>query len=270
MKYKLSENGNIVVGEAGHPIVVKDDGSEIELRATELFTVKIPALNAESKKHREDKEKFEKLFNDLNGSVDGLNLEDAKKALEVVKGLESKDLINAGEANKKRDEITKEFQTTITNMQTEFKTKTEGYETKLKDSESKIFGLRVSDKFRGSKALKGTIFEQAPELAISYFGKNFKIEDDHVIGYANDTKIMNSDPNEFNKPATFDDALSNMLQNHPNAKNFKLAGGGGGGGNPAINNGAVVTATRAELQNATVYNAKVKEAGGIENIQMLD
>lgn len=264
-------DGNIAVGENGHPIVIQDDKTEIELRATELFQTKIPALNAEAKQSREDKQKFEKLYNELNGNVEGLDLTAARKALETVKGLEANDLLTAEAANAKREEITKTYTDTIERLQSEHTEKIKGFETSNASLESQVFKLKVSDRFKGSKALKGTIFEKAPELAISYFGEKFKIEEGEVVGYNGENRIANPDINKLNESANFDDSLTFMINNHPNSGNFKLAGQGANGGeNPHIGNNGTVQATRADLQNSAKYTELVKKAGGFQNIQIVD
>ena len=175
MKYKLGDDGNIVKGEGGHPIVIQDDGSEIELKATDIFETKLPALNAENKQFREQKKDAEKALNDLKSSLGDLDIAEARKALVTIKGLESKDLINAEDANTARIEIEKALKGDIETLQKEHGVKMKGVEDKNTELINEIFGLKVSDRFKGSQALKGTIFENAPEIAISHFGKNFKI-----------------------------------------------------------------------------------------------
>ena len=272
MKYKMSETGQIEVGSNGHSIVIQDSGDEIELRATELFQTKIPALNAEAKRYREEKADIEKRFNELNSNLDGVDISEAKKAMKIVQGLESKDLINSVEANKKRDEIVKEFQQKIEALQAEHTEKYKGAEAKSNQLQQEIYKLKVSDRFKGSPALKGTIFESAPELAIAYFGNDFKLEDGDVIGYNGNNRIMNPDPNKINEVADFDQALKWKIDNHQNAKAFKFAGSGANdGSNPHLNNdGGSLNVTRDQIRKVGYANILKKAGGDASKIVVID
>ena len=271
MKYKLAEDGkSVLIGENGHPIVIQDDETEIELRATELFQTKIPALNAESKQHRQDKEKFEKLFNDLTAGLDGVDLEAAKAAIETVKGYESKDLITAEKANKAKAELEKILKDQNVLLKEEYATKSEGFNNTINGLNGTIRKLMVSGKFPGSKALKGTIFEHSPEAAEALFGNNFKIEGDDVIGYLDDIKIMDPDPNQIDKAANFHDSLSHMINRHDNAKNYKMAGSGANDGDTAPfakSPKGAITVTREQMKDLNFYN-KVTEQATKEGVEI--
>ena len=156
-------------------------------------------------------------------------------------------------------------------MQTEFTTKTKVFEDDIGKMESEIFGLKVSDRVKGSKSFKGTIFEGVPDVAISYFGKNFKVEEGDVVGYLNGNRIMNPDPNKFNEIANVDDALTVMMNGHPDAKSFRLAGSGGpGGGQPFADSTGVVQVTRTEMKNPIRYAQVMKSVDNdISKVQFM-
>lgn len=113
MKLKLDENGNVVVVD-GKPVYIHDDGKEIPFDAPQAMQ-KISSLNAENKQHREAKEKAEAELKKFDGIDD---VAKAKEALKTVENLDAKKLIDAGEAEKVRQEVIK------------------GYEQKLADAKS--------------------------------------------------------------------------------------------------------------------------------------
>ena len=100
MKLKLDENGNVVVQD-GKPVYVYDDGKEVAYDVP-AAVAKIGSLNAEAKQHREAKEAAEAKLKAFDGIE---NAEAAKKALETVKNLDDKKLIDAGEAEKVKAEV---------------------------------------------------------------------------------------------------------------------------------------------------------------------
>lgn len=274
MKYKMNENGGIVCSENGHPIVIKDDGTETELRATEIVTTKIPSLNAEAKQYREKKEALEKQLNELTGKLGDLNVDEARKALSTVKGLKEKKLIDAQEADSARTEIEVALKTQMENLQRDYENKTRTFEDTISGLQNQVYDLKVSDKFNGSPSLKDTIFEPLPDLAKKYFGENFKVEEGKVIGYSNGTQILTSNPNRFGEPADFDEALKTMIENHPNKGTFRLAGAGAGG-NGAPNKdgmgGGTIKVSRDDLRNPYKYDKIQKQAteSGVE-IEVMD
>lgn len=104
MKLKLDENNNVVVKD-GMPVYVHADGKEIPFDANKA-TVKIAELNGEAKQHREAKEAVEAKLKAFEGIADP---KAAIKALETVKNLDDKKLIDAGEVEKVKAEMRKTF-----------------------------------------------------------------------------------------------------------------------------------------------------------------
>ena len=101
MQLKTDENGYAIVQD-GKPIYVHDDGQEIAFDA-QATMAKISQLNSEAKNHREEKQKAQSLLK----SFDGLDADEARRALELVKNLDDKRLIDAGEVEKVKAEARK-------------------------------------------------------------------------------------------------------------------------------------------------------------------
>ena len=102
MKLKLDANGNVVLQD-GKPVYVHDDGKEVAFDAPSTVQT-ISRLNAEAKSHRERAEAAETKLKPLEGITDPVA---AMKALETVKNLDDKKLVDAGEVEKVKLEAIK-------------------------------------------------------------------------------------------------------------------------------------------------------------------
>src|SRR5580692_3001139 len=128
MKLKLDEKGAVVVQD-DKPVFVADDGKEIAFDYTATLAT-IARLNAEAKGHREEKEALAEKIKPFEGIEDPAK---ALKALEIVKNLDDKKLIEAGEVDKVRQEAAA------------------AYEEKLKSVEKKYAPvIKERDEYRNS------------------------------------------------------------------------------------------------------------------------
>lgn len=273
MKYKI-ENGLIAVGPNGHPIIVKDDGTEIELRATELLESKIPALNKEAQTHRETAAQIKRELEEFKARFAAIeDPEAAMQALEIAKGLDSKSLIDSKKANEERERILADSKLKMEKLQAEHQKKMQELTGAVSEKDNQIFKLMVSDRFKSSPALKGTIYDGFADGAIAMLGQNFKIEGDKVVGYWNGEKVTSSNPNEVGAAAAFDDALTQMIDNHPNRDRIRLGGTGGhtGAGPGGKLTGGIVQATSADLKNPVKYKQIMEQVGGdLAKISIVD
>ena len=99
MKLKMDDKGAVVVQD-DKPVFVADDGKEIVFDYPATLAT-IARLNAEAKGHREEKEALAEKLKPFEGIEDPGK---ALKALEIVKNLDDKKLIEAGEVDKVRAE----------------------------------------------------------------------------------------------------------------------------------------------------------------------
>jgi len=262
MKYKMID-GKPVFGKGGHPVVIDGSGKETEFDVIGMITSKLPALNTEAKGHRVDKEKFEAELKTLKDSLGELDIEAAKKALIVVQGLDSKDLINSETASAEREKADSEYKKTIEKMQGEFTEKLNGFSTENDGLKSQITNAAIMNMMNNTEALNGTIFESIPEIAFEVFGKNFKLDGEEIVGYNGSNKLMTSDPNNFNAVAKPDEALKLMIDNHPKSKQMQYVGSGSGSNaNPAnkVFTGGKISVTREQMSDMTFYDSTMKSA----------
>ena len=268
MDYKKNEDGSIIVGENGHPMVTQDDGTELELRATEVFK-KIPELNDEARGHREEKEKIAKELEVLNASLEGLDLAKAREAIKITEGLDDKSLIDSKKAEEAKASLLKEADEKRLQLIEEFNEKLKERDDIILQNDVKQKQRAISDKFSKTNAFKGTIFETAPDLAEKYFGVNFKVDENGAVtGYdENGRQFISPDPHKTGSNANFDECCKILLDSHPNASSFRFAGSGGNDGsspNVGVSGDGVMRVTRAQLTVPSAYQeitAKAKKLG---------
>jgi hypothetical protein len=218
MKLKLDENGHAVLQD-GKPVYVHDDGKEVPFDAAGTVAT-IARLNGEAKGHRERAETAEKTVKAFEGITDPAA---AKNALDIVSKLDQKKLVDAGEIDTVRNEISKAFQAKLD----EATTKASGYEKQL--YEERIGGAFSRSKFIGEKlAIPG-------DMVQARFGSAFKIEDGKTVAYdQHGNKIFSrSRPGEV---ADFDEAIETLVEQYPYRDNILKSSGKTGGGSTQSDN----------------------------------
>ena len=212
MKLKLDENGNAVLQD-GKPVYVHDDGKEAAFDAPGTVAT-ITRLNSEAKGHRERAENAEKTVKAFEGIDDPAA---AKKALATVANLDAKTLVDAGEIEKVKSEISKAFQLQLDDMTG----KANGFEQQL-----------YAEKIGGSFARSQFIAEKMAvpaDMVQATFGNNFKIEEGKVVAYdAQGQKIFSrSRPGEL---ADFNESLETLVSQYPHRDHILKSSGANGGG----------------------------------------
>ena len=242
MKLKLDEQGHVVVQD-GKPVYVHDDGKEVPFDASGTVAT-ITRLNAEAKGHREGREQAEKALKAFDGIEDGAA---AKKALEIVSNLDQKKLVDAGEIDRVKAEISKAFQGQLD----EVTTKAKGFEQQLYDE-------KIGGSFARSKLIAEKLAIPA-DMVQSRFGSHFKIEDGKSVAYdQHGNKIYSrARPGET---ADFDEALEALVEQYPHRDHIMKSsgangggaptGGGGGGGKKTMTRGQFDTLSPAEQAKA--------------------
>jgi len=217
VKLKLDENGHAVLQD-GRPVYVYEDGKEVAFDAPGTVNT-ITRLNAEAKTHREGKEAAETALKAFEGITDGAA---AKKALEIVANLDQKKLVDAGEIDKVKDEISKAYKGQLD----EATTKAATFEKQL--YEEKIGGAFSRSKYIGEK------LAIPADLVQSKFGAAFKVEDGKTIAYdQHGQKIYSrTRPGEI---ADFDEAIESLVEQYPHRDHILKGSGASGSG--ASNNG---------------------------------
>ena len=228
MKLKTTEvNGKSYaeLDASGLPLYVHDDGKEVGFDAAQAVG-KISSLNAEAKTHREGKVAAETA---LKG-FEGLDLEKAKIALQTVANLDAKKLVDAGDIEKVKAEITdalkKSYEPQISKL------------TQERDSvQAQLHQELIGGGFSRSKFIQEKIAVPA-DMIQATFGSNFKIEEGKVVAYGIDGQKIYS-RTKHGEVADFDEALETLVGGYQHKdsilKGNQSSGGGyggqGGGGN---------------------------------------
>jgi hypothetical protein len=209
MPWKINAENQIEVRD-GNPIWVNDDGSEGAVQGNA-----IARLNAENKTNRERAEKAEaslKPFEGLDPTV-------VKDALDKVGKIDAKSLIDAGQV----DQLKAQYEARLNETTAKFGEENGSLKSRLEN-------LIRENAFSGSRFV-------AEELAIprsaaeAVFGKHFKVEGDQLVAVDKAGNPIASKKN-FGANADLDEALSIILESHPERDQYLKAAGNGGSGAP--------------------------------------
>lgn len=212
MKLKLDENGNAVLQD-GKPVYVHDDGKEVAFDAPGTVAT-ITRLNSEAKGHRERAENAEKAVKAFEGIDDPAA---AKKALATVANLDAKTLVDAGEIETVKTEISKAFQLQLDEVT-----------SKAQTLEQQLYAEKIGGSFSRSKFIADKLAVPA-DMVQATFGQNLKVEDGKVVAYdAQGQKIFSrARPGEL---ADFDEAIETLVSQYPHRDHILKSSGANGGG----------------------------------------
>ena len=212
MKLKLDENGNAVLQD-GKPVYVHEDGKEVAFDAPGTVAT-ITRLNSEAKGHRERAENAEKAVKAFEGIDDPAA---AKKALATVANLDAKTLVDAGEIETVKTEISKAFQLQLDEVT-----------GKAKTLEQQLYAEKIGGSFSRSKFIADKLAVPA-DMVQATFGQNLKVEDGKVVAYdAQGQKIFSrARPGEL---ADFDEAIETLVSQYPHRDHILKSSGANGGG----------------------------------------
>lgn len=217
--WKLDADGKIEMRD-GNPIYVDSAGQELT-----LGTDTISRLNGEAKTQRERAEAAEgKLTKWKDLEAAGVDPAKALEALNTVKDIKDGDLIKAGEVQKIRDEIGKNYETKINELT-----------TKNGELTGQIDSMTLGGAFTGSKWISDNIAIPV-DLLQAQFGKQFKRENGNLVAYdANGNKIYSKQ--RGGELASFDEAMSIIVEGYAH-KDSILKGGNNTGTGSNGNGGA--------------------------------
>lgn len=212
MKLKLDENGNAVLQD-GKPVYVHEDGKEVAFDAPGTVAT-ITRLNSEAKSHRERAENAEKAVKAFEGIEDPAA---ARKALATVANLDAKTLVDAGEIEKVKAEISKAFQLQLDEVT-----------GKAQTFEQQLYAEKIGGSFSRSKFIADKLAVPA-DMVQATFGQNLKVEDGKVVAYdAQGQKIFSrARPGEL---ADFDEAIETLVSQYPHRDHILKSSGANGGG----------------------------------------
>jgi len=240
----------VICMKDGKPIYVDDAGADIAVDVPHMFS-KITALNAENKTHRETAEAATTKL----AAYNNMDPVAAAKALETFSNLDSKKLIDAGEVDKVKQQVSAGYEEKIANM-------TKAHAEQIAAKDGHIYKLEVSNRFSSSPFINGKDAKiiLPPDIAEATFGKNFKIEDGRMVAYIGEEKIYSKEkPGEL---ADFEEAIQVVVDRYP-LKDRILRGTNAAGNETRQNNqhGNLNTDTKNLTSTQKIANG-LKELGG--------
>lgn len=213
MSWKLDENNNIVLRD-GDPVYIDSNGAE---KTVAVDT--IARLNKEAKDHREAKEQALAKLKEY----EGIDAQKARAALETVANLDANKLIDTGEVDKLKAQITQQFQSQLNDK-----------ETALNELKSKYDNMIVDNTFANSEFIRNNVAVPC-DMFEAKFRNNFKVENGEVIAYGYDgSRLMSK--TRAGEYATCEEAMQILAESHPQkdvilkAKTGSGSGAGTGGG----------------------------------------
>lgn len=224
MPWKM--DGEHIALKDGNPVWENDGGTEIAVDYAALSS-KLTDTTKESVKRKETIRELNEKLTVFEGIDDPAKfLADAKKAMDTVKNLDDKKLIDAGEAEKIKAEVTKAMQV-----------KLDEAIKRADDADATLQQEMIGGRFARSKFIADKVAVPA-DMIQAVFGRHFSIKDGKVVGKGHDGQELYSKdkPGEL---ADFDEALSILVDGYSNKaailKGSEASGSGtqpGGGGNP--------------------------------------
>jgi hypothetical protein len=238
MKLKLDEAGHVVVQD-GKPVYTDDSGKDIAVDYPYTIST-ISRLNAEAKGHREAKEAAEEKLK----AFDGIDAPAAVKALEIVKNLDDKKLVDAGEVQRIKDEANAAFNDQVKAIQKKYDPVVAERDKLRGDLDQE----RIGNTFGKSKFIAEKLAIPL-DLVQAQFGKNFFMKDGKVQakGYDGNPLYSKAKPGEI---AEFEEAIELLVDGYTHRDSILKGTGASGGGASGSSTGAggKRTMTRAAFE----------------------
>jgi hypothetical protein len=230
MQLKIDENGNAVVRD-GHPIYVDSDGAELVIDVPSTLS-KLAAANAEAKERRlkiteleKEKDEYVQKYSKIE------NVGVALKALETVKNLDDKSLVDAGQMDILKAEMANTYNEKEAALKKGWGEKEKVYDDALKEKEDTIYNLLVTSKFSTSPFVTEKLVLPS-DIAANTFGHNFRVEGEgknlRVVGYHNGEKIHSR--TRYGDEATFDEAMEFIVDKYSQKDRILKSSGTSGSG----------------------------------------
>lgn len=218
MELVLDENGHVKLKD-GLPVYKYDDGSESPFNAKttlENLNAEIKNKTEESTRHFTNLEKTKKDLKVFKGIDPKLALD----ALETVKNLKGKDLLDVNGVKILKQEMRDSFDLELKDVNTAHAAVLTEKDTSIATKDATIQYQAITQKFSNSEFFSGktpkTIYP--PEDAVRIFGHNFYVEGEgreiKIIAKDKEGKVIMSQK-DHGDPADFNEAMTKFIDDHP-------------------------------------------------------
>jgi hypothetical protein len=229
MKLKLDGEGHAVLKD-GNPVYVHEDNTEHPFDAAANVAT-IRARNKEAQTNRERAEAAEGKLKAFEGIEDpGAAL----KALGIVKNLDDKKLVDAGQVDTVKAEVNKVWEGKYGEL-----------EKRAQTLEQQLFGEIVGGAFARSKFIADKLI-LPPDIAQAAFGKHFKVDGGKIRAFGADGNPLFSKKNPGAEVSDFDEAIEILVETNPQRDRILKADNASGSGarNDASGNAGKKTISR--------------------------
>jgi len=276
MPWKVQEvevDGNkvalVVADQAGNPIWVDEKGME-----TGQDVVRLRAQLTDANKEAADFRVKLKAAEEVVATFEGVDLEEAKKAIETVKNFKDQEFVAADKVKQLKDqaveEVNRAWQTKLEKVETGYKTQVEDLTGKVNQQDQTVRNLMVRGAFEGSQFIKEGVAENYfPEVLYTMFGQNFEVRpgengaDPVVVAKVNGEEIYSpANPRQLASP---EEAIEILIRAHPHSKSI-LRGSGASGSGAQTGTGGGAVGKVQEMKNQ--YEA-AKKAGNVTSMVAL-
>lgn len=216
MDLVLDENGHAILKD-GCPVYKYEDGSESPFDAKTTLAAKDKKIANLTEEKTRLFTKAEGLKGDLK-KFDGIDITAAQEALETVKNLKSKELLDANGIKVLKAEMLQGFEKEKSDLKKGFDNKLQDVTKQVATKDSIIKNLLITTKFSSSPHFTGenrkTIYP--PEDAVKIFGDRFMVDDNlNIVAIDRSGEILKSQKTH-GEPADFEEAMARIIEEHPN------------------------------------------------------
>jgi len=212
----LDENGNVVLKD-GCPVYKYEDGSESPFDAKKTLDAKDKKIADLTEEKTRFFTKTEALKSDLK-KFKGIDIKVAAEAIETVKNLKSKELLDANGIKILKSEMLQGFETEKIDIK-------KGYDQQILDRDGIILSkdgiiksLLITTQFANSPHFSGknkkTIYPA--EDAVKIFGDRFKVDEStlSIVALDKSGEVLKSQKTH-GEPADFEEAIAKIIDEHP-------------------------------------------------------
>ncbi len=265
-KLKVSDDdAKAPVFQDGKPVYIDPDGKEVALDPIAMYT-KIIDLGKEAKENRKTAEGHAKTLKLFDGIEDLAEWKTkAEDAITTVENFNDKDWMKADKVEKLKSDMKSAYDEQVAQVKQSFVQKETEYQETVNKKDLQIRQLMVSNQFASSPYFSGTDPKTnlPPEIAETYFGKHFKVEESEhgelqLVAYNNKGEPYYSRENP-GEVAGFHEAMSFIFDAYPGKEQLLRSGKGGsgaGGGQGAGSGGGT-----DELDNLRKQYAQAQKDG---------
>lgn len=247
MKLKTDGDGKPVLdGEL--PVFVDEKGQELAVNVGDLVG-KVNKLSGDLDAQRKRAAKAEEKL----GTYGDLDVEAARKALETVKNLDDKKLVDAG----KVDDIKR-------GMKEAHDLERAKWEQTAKDKDGVIRALSISSKIAGSEYLKKNLLIPADMFEARFGEKHFRLEDGGkvaILDHSGNVIMSRKKPGEY---ADVDEGIEAIVAAYPARDSILRTTGAKGSGAQGGDGGSSTVSKKSDLKTPaekSAWIAQQREAG---------